>query len=94
MGSASGVVLLSFFIRDSWMQSASEAAGTGGWSVWNQLLIQLMGLGVTITLAVVGTLAICFVVEKTVGFRLSEEQENVGLDYSLHGEHGYGLAQR
>ena len=52
-----------------------------------------MGLGATIALAVVGTLIICVVVEKTVGFRLGEEQENVGLDYSLHGEHGYGLIQ-
>jgi Amt family ammonium transporter len=93
IGSGSGVLLLSFWIRDSWMQNAVEIAGPGGWSALNQLLIQLMGLGATIALAVVGTLVICFIVDKTTGFRLDEERETVGLDYSLHGEHGYGLVQ-
>jgi Amt family ammonium transporter len=92
VGSGSGVLLLSFFIRDSWMSNAAEAAG-GTWSVWNQLLIQVIGLGSTIAIAVIGTLIICFVVDKTVKFRLDEESENAGLDYSLHGEHGYGLVQ-
>lgn len=93
VGSGSGVLMLSFFIRDSWMSDAGAAAANGAWSAWNQLLIQAMGLGVTIALAVVGTLVICFVVEKTVRFRLDEERETAGLDYSLHGEHGYGLMQ-
>jgi Amt family ammonium transporter len=93
IGSGSGVLLLSFWIRDSWMQNAVEIAGPGGWSASNQLLIQLMGLGATISLAVVGTLVICFIVDKTIGFRLDQERENVGLDHSLHGEHGYGLVQ-
>ena len=93
VGSGSGVVLLSFFIRNSWMQNASAAAGAAGWSAWNQLGIQLLGLGATIALAVTGTLFICFVVEKTVRFRLDENREISGLDFSLHGEHGYGFIQ-
>jgi len=36
------------------------------------------------------TLIICVIVQKTVGFRLDEESERMGLDQSLHGEHGYG----
>jgi len=91
VGSGSAVLLLSFFIRQSWMAEAAEAAGASGWSVWNQLSIQAMGLAVTIALAVSVTLLICFVVEKTVGFRLDEQEEIAGLDYSLHGESGYGL---
>lgn len=90
IGSGLGVLLLSFFIRDSWMADAAAAAGGSGWSVWNQLLIQVTGIGATITLAVIGTLVICFIVEKTVGFRLDEQREVTGLDQSLHGEHGYG----
>jgi len=85
------VLLLSFFIRDSWMTDAASAAGRGGWSVWDQLGIQALGMGATIGLAVVGTLAICLFVEKTVGFRMDAEAELAGMDYSLHGEHGYGL---
>ncbi len=91
VGSGIGVLLLSFFIRSSWMQNASLAAGPGGWTVWNQLSIQLVGLGVTVALAAAITLVICLVAEKTVGFRLDEQDEVAGLDYSLHGESGYGL---
>ena len=90
IGSGLGVLMLSFFIRDSWMQSASVSAN-GSWSYFNQLSIQLLGMGATIALAVIGTAIIVFVVEKTVGFRIDEQKEIQGLDQSLHGEHGYGL---
>ncbi|MDA8166063.1 MAG: ammonium transporter [Desulfobacteraceae bacterium] len=91
IGSGLGVLLLSFFIRPSWMAAAAAAAGPGGWNVWDQLRVQLTGMGATIALAATATLAICFLVEKTVGFRLDEQEEIAGLDYSLHGESGYGL---
>jgi len=90
VGSGLGVLMLSFFIRDSWMQSASASAN-GSWSHFNQLAIQLMGMGATIALAVIGTAIIVLVVEKTIGFRIDEQKEIEGLDQSLHGEHGYGL---
>ncbi|WP_041280319.1 ammonium transporter [Desulfosudis oleivorans] len=92
VGSGLGVLLLSFFIRDSWMKDAAEAAG-GAWSAWNQLAVQLAGVGATVALAVVGTLAIYFVVEKSVGFRIEEQGEVEGLDQFLHGENGYGLVR-
>jgi Amt family ammonium transporter len=91
VGSGLGVLLLVFFIRPSWLADAAAAAGAGGWSVWDQLGVQAIGMGATIALAATATLAICFVVEKTVGFRLDEQRELAGLDYSLHGESGYGL---
>ena len=90
IGSGLGVVMLSFFIRSSWMKSAAASAG-GAWSCWNQLTIQLLGMGATIILAVAGTAIIVFIVEKTLGFRIDEQKEIEGLDQSLHGEHGYGL---
>lgn len=89
VGSGLGVILLSFFVRDSWMQAAVTVDPT--WNVWRQFLVQLRGVGATIALAVVGTLIICILVEKTVGFRIEEENEVYGLDQSLHGENGYGL---
>jgi len=49
-------------------------------------------MGVTIALASVGTLAIAFIVENTIGLRISEDKELEGMDKSLHGEMGYGLA--
>ena len=90
IGSGLGVVMLSFFIRGSWMQSATASAN-GAWSYLNQLSIQLLGLGATIGLAVIGTAIVVFVVEKTIGFRIDVQKEIEGLDQSLHGEHGYGL---
>ena len=89
VGSGLGVLLLSFFIRPSWMQSAAESIP--GWSAINQLWIQVQGMGATIALAAVGTAVIYFLVEKTVGFRIDPQEELDGLDKSLHGEHGYGL---
>ncbi len=91
VGSGLGVLLLSFFIRDSWMASASEAAGRT-WTVFDQLLVQLKGMGVTILLAGVMTIVICIIVEKTVGFRIDEEMEYIGLDQALHGERGYDFS--
>ncbi len=89
VGSGLGVLLLSFFIRKSWIEAA--IASSGSWSVWHQLTIQLMGMCATIALACSATLIICIVVEKTLGFRVDPETEINGLDHSLHGEHGYGL---
>lgn len=90
VGSGAGVLLLAFFIRRSWMDSAAEAAG-GTWSSWDQFLVQATGMAATIALAAIGTLIICVIVEKTVGFRIDEQGEITGLDQSLHGERGYGL---
>lgn len=91
VGSGLGVILLSFFIRDSWMASASISAGKT-WTVWNQLLVQLKGFGATVLLASVLTLLICIFVEKTIGFRLDQESEMTGLDKALHCERGYDFS--
>jgi Amt family ammonium transporter len=89
VGSGLGVLLLSFFIRDSWMAAARESVA--GWSVWDQLMVQVKGMGATIALAAVGTLIICTLVDKIIGFRIDEQGELDGLDQTLHSENGYGL---
>ncbi len=88
VGSGLGVLLLSFFIRDSWMATASTAAGKT-WTVWDQFFVQLKGFGATIAIASVMTILICIFVEKTIGFRLDAESELIGMDKALHGERGY-----
>ena len=89
IGSGLGVLLLSFLIRDSWMQQA--VASNPDWNAWHQLLVQLTGMGATIALAATGTWLICLLIEKTIGFRIDAQGELEGLDQSLHGENGYGL---
>ncbi len=91
IGSGLGVILLAFFIRDSWMSEAAANTESGIWTTIDQLGIQLTGMAATIGLSAVGTLVICFIVSKTVGFRIHKEMEIIGVDQSLHGEHGYGL---
>ena len=50
---------------------------------------QLKAIGVTIVLAVVGTLVIGLIVKATIGLRVSEDIETAGLDLAEHGEEGY-----
>jgi len=90
VGSGFGVLALSFLIRDSWMKQAAAKMG-GEWTYFQQFLLQLKGMGVTILLSAVGTLIICFIVQKTVGFRISKSEELAGLDHTEHSESGYGL---
>jgi Amt family ammonium transporter len=89
VGSGFGVLALVFFIREEWKKAT--LAAHPDWTIAHQLGVQVMGMAATIALAMVGTLVICFVVEKTVGLRLPEAKEKAGLDHSLHGETGYGL---
>ncbi len=56
---------------------------------WGQVLNQAIGMGVGWALAVVGTLVLLFLVDKTFGLRVSASDENDGLDLSQHGEEGY-----
>ena len=50
---------------------------------------QLKAIGVTLLLAVVGTVVIAYIVKAVVGLRVSEEVEMAGLDLAEHGEEGY-----
>jgi Amt family ammonium transporter len=54
-----------------------------------QLGNQFVGVVVAWVLAIVGTILILFVIDKTIGLRVSEEHEAQGLDLSQHGEEGY-----
>ncbi len=54
-----------------------------------QLFKQIIGVGATIAISVVGTFVILKVVDAVVGLRVTEEEEIEGLDYSQHGESGY-----
>jgi Amt family ammonium transporter len=55
----------------------------------HQLLNQSVGVVIAWALGIFGTLIILFVVDKTIGLRVSEEDETQGLDLSQHGEEGY-----
>ena len=90
IGGIVGALLLTFFIRDSWMSSAAESAG-GSWSIWQQFGVQAAAVGIAIGYAVVVTLIILFIMKKFGGLRSTPDEESEGLDRSYHGERGYGM---
>ena len=52
---------------------------------------QAVGVGTGWVLAIAGTLVLLFLVDRTLGLRLSPADEAAGMDLSLHGEEGYEL---
>jgi Amt family ammonium transporter len=56
-----------------------------------QVFNQLIGIGITIAVAVIGSYILLRLVDLLIGLRVSEEEEIRGLDLSQHGEDGYAL---
>jgi Amt family ammonium transporter len=56
---------------------------------WHQVANQAIGIGIGWSMAIAGTLALLFVVDKTMGLRVSPADETAGLDLSQHNEEGY-----
>lgn len=90
VGGIVGAIFLTFFIRKSWMEEAAAASG-GSWSIWNQLGVQVLAVTIAIVFAAVMTLGILFLIDKTMKFKSTEDEEMAGLDRSYHGERGYGM---
>ena len=53
------------------------------------VLEQIKAIGLTLVLAIGGTVVIAYVVKALVGLRPTEEVESLGLDVAEHGEEGY-----
>lgn len=60
-------------------------------SIGDQFVVQAIGLGVTAAWTIVVTILIVAFVGRTVGLRVSEEDEVEGLDITAHGERAYDL---
>ncbi len=56
---------------------------------WRQVYNQFVAMGTGWALAIVGSIVLLWLVDNTMGLRLSEADEHVGLDLSQHGEEGY-----
>ena len=91
VGGTVGAILLSFFIRESWMTAAAAATEAGTWTVAQQLGVQVAAVSCAALYAGAVTLVLVVAVQKVFGFRADGESELSGLDHSFHGEHGYGL---
>ncbi|MEP7049591.1 MAG: ammonium transporter [Pseudomonadota bacterium] len=61
-----------------------------GKALW---LEQLKAMGLTIAMAVIATTVLAYALKATIGLRPSEEDEELGLDLSDHGERGYHTSE-
>jgi Amt family ammonium transporter len=91
VGGTVGAILLTFFIRDSWMKAAAAASDSGTWTVLQQLGVQVTAVAIAIVYAGVVALVLAVIVDKTIGLRAPAADEMAGLDHTFHGEHGYGM---
>ncbi|HET7104255.1 MAG TPA: ammonium transporter [Terracidiphilus sp.] len=91
-GGTLGALLTGVFATYAINAAFGKGVPTGGVDGhWGQLLNQAAGAGIAWGLSIVGTLILLFLVDKTIGLRVSPEDEAAGLDLSQHGEEGYDL---
>ena len=74
IGGIVGALLTGVFV-------SKEISGADG-----SFFIQLKGVAVTVIYGFSASFVILFLIDKTMGLRVAEEQEREGLDISLHGE--------
>jgi Amt family ammonium transporter len=78
VGGIVGILLLPFL-------SSTALGGTGE----GNFTTQVIGTAAVVLWSVIATTIILYALKKTLGLRVSEEQEYDGLDISLHGESAY-----
>jgi Amt family ammonium transporter len=86
VGGILGGILTGFFATDSVSGRANGVFYTDTFYGGRQLGIQIYAIVFSVFWAVTFTVGILFIVDKTMGLRVSEDDEIVGLDKSIHGE--------
>ncbi|MUG05106.1 ammonium transporter [Bombella sp. ESL0378] len=84
VGGIVGALLTGVFAYGPLSATASNPVGVSG--SWAQLGRQAEAVGVTIIWSVILTAIIFWLVDKTVGMRVSSDEEQMGLDLAQHGE--------
>ncbi len=76
-----------------WALKSINSAGADGVLAGNpgQFLVQLKTVGFTAVYSIALTVVLYFLVDKTVGMRVGQREEELGLDLSQHGEEGYHI---
>src|SRR5690606_20891718 len=92
VGGILGTLLVGVFASTQLGAFSGQGFSTGVESIPDQLKIQLLGVGATLVYtAVVTYLVLKLTGLLTSGLRVTAEEENIGLDLSLHEEDGYKL---
>ena len=88
VGGIWGMLAVGLFIGVGFMSLGELTDLTRG----EQIVRQLMAIGVAFGWAFLGTIAILLALKYTIGLRVDEQQEEEGLDISQHGEEAYPTA--
>ena len=86
VGGALGVLLVGFFAT-----TAINPAGADGlfYGAGRQLLLQLAAVAITAVYSFVLSYGLLKLVDKVIGLRVTQDQENIGLDLTQHRESAY-----
>jgi Amt family ammonium transporter len=85
IGGITGMIMVGFFATQSFGGKSGLIDGNG-----IQILIQLLAIVVTAVFSFVFSWIIAKIVHITIGLRVKDDEESVGLDISQHGERAYG----
>ncbi|WP_018638616.1 ammonium transporter [Parafrankia elaeagni] len=89
VGGVLGALLTGFFATLDTNEAGKDGVFYGGpWSVVGE---QALAIGATLGYSAVVTALIALAIKYTIGLRISEEEEEQGLDEALHGETAYRL---
>jgi len=85
-------VFASHYVNPMFKDAQGKVTGSGLFDGnAHQLLNQFAGVAIAWILAAVGTLILLKIVDLTVGLRVTQEQEVIGLDLTQHGQEGYSV---
>jgi Amt family ammonium transporter len=88
VGGMAGALLTGVFCAKTWNGAGADGVFAGDPAF---IVKQLVATLASVLYAGLGTFVLLKIVEKTVGLRVSEEEEFDGLDTALHGEEGYAF---
>ncbi|MDR0951183.1 MAG: ammonium transporter [Candidatus Ancillula sp.] len=83
VGGLVGTILVGLFASDTGLLNSGDP---------RQLIVQLIVTGIAIVFSGIITTIIAFALDKTVGWRVSEDDETAGIDFADHGETAYDFA--
>ncbi|MCU1281766.1 MAG: Ammonium transporter [bacterium] len=88
VGGALGALLTGVFAAKAFNPAGGDGLLRGGYGL---MLTQIVGVVAAAAFAVVLSLGILVLIEKTIGLRVTPDEEREGLDTALHGESGYEM---
>jgi ammonium transporter, Amt family len=88
VGGALGALLTGVFAAKAFNPAGADGLLRGGGAL---MVTQIIGVVAAAAFAVVLSIGILYLIDKTIGLRVTPDEEREGLDTALHGESGYEM---